>query len=65
VTHGWKKLHNEELHNLHTSIYVTRMTKLRMKWTWHVACLWEMTSAYKILVDKPKGKRKLGRTMSS
>jgi hypothetical protein len=34
---GWKKLHNEELHNLYSSTSVKRMIKARrMKWTVHV-----------------------------
>jgi hypothetical protein len=28
VTGGWKKLHNEELHNLYSSTCIIRMTKL-------------------------------------
>jgi hypothetical protein len=38
VTDGWRKLHNEELHNLHSSISKIRMTKSRrMIWTGSVA----------------------------
>jgi hypothetical protein len=36
VTGGWRKLHNEELHNLYSS--PTRMIKSRrMRWAGHVA----------------------------
>jgi hypothetical protein len=38
VTGGWRKLHNEELHNLYSSPNIIRMTKSRrMRWTGHVA----------------------------
>jgi hypothetical protein len=33
VTGGWRKLHNEELHNLYSSQSITRMIKTRrMRW---------------------------------
>jgi hypothetical protein len=38
VTGGWRKLHNEELHNFYSSPCIIRMIKSRrMRWTWHVA----------------------------
>jgi hypothetical protein len=33
----------------------------RIRWTGHVARMWEKVNAYRILVGKPKGKRPLGR----
>jgi hypothetical protein len=37
VTGAWRKLHNEELHNLYSSPNITRMTKSkRMRWAGHV-----------------------------
>jgi hypothetical protein len=37
VIGGWRKLHNEELHNLYSSPLKIRMSKSRsMSWTWHV-----------------------------
>jgi hypothetical protein len=38
VTGGWKKLHNEVLHNLYSSPSIIRIIKLRrMRWVGHVA----------------------------
>jgi hypothetical protein len=38
VTGGWRKLHNEELHNLYSSPGIIRMIKsTRMRWVGHVA----------------------------
>jgi hypothetical protein len=62
VTGGWRKLYNEELHNLYTSQNIIRMIKARrMKWEGHVVCIRQMTNVYKILVQQPVWKRPLGR----
>jgi hypothetical protein len=62
VTGGWRKLHNEELHNLYSSPNITRMFKSRkLRWVGHVARMGEKRNAYRILVGKPEGKRPLGR----
>jgi hypothetical protein len=63
VTGGWRKLHNEELHNFYSSpsILVIRIIKSRrMVWVGHVARMGEKRNAYTILVGKPEGKRPLG-----
>jgi hypothetical protein len=56
----WRKLHNEELHNLYSSLNTIRMIKSRkMRWAGHVARIGEKRNAYKILVGKPEGRRPL------
>jgi hypothetical protein len=61
VTGGWRKLHNEELHNLYSSSSIIRMIKSRrMRSAGHVARMWEKRNAYRILVGNPEGKSPLG-----
>jgi hypothetical protein len=59
-TGGWRKLHNEELHNFYSSPSIIRINK-SMQWVGHVARMGEKRSAYRILVGKPEGKRPLVR----
>jgi hypothetical protein len=63
LTGDWKKLHNEKLRNLYSSPNLIRMTKSRrMRWAGHVARMGETRNAYRILMEKPEGKRSLGRS---
>jgi hypothetical protein len=62
VAGGWRRLHNEELHNIYASTYIIRAIKSRrVRWVRNVDRMGEMRNAYKILVRKPGGKRPLRR----
>jgi hypothetical protein len=62
VTRERRKLHNEELNNLHFSPNCIRAIKYRRKrWAGHVASMGERRGVYKVLVGKLDGKRPFGR----
>jgi hypothetical protein len=62
VTRDWRKLHDEELHNLYSSPNILRMlTSRRMRWAGHVARMMATRNAYRIFVGKPREKRPLRR----
>jgi hypothetical protein len=65
VTGVWRKLYNEELHNLYSSARIIRMMKSRrMRWVEHVARMGEKKNVHRILAGNPEGKRPLGRPRS-
>jgi hypothetical protein len=56
------KRHNEELHNLYSLPSIIRIIKPRRnRRGGHVARMGDKRNAYRILVEKPGGKRPLGR----
>ena len=58
----WRRLHNEELHNLYRSPNIVRVIKSRrLRWAGHVARMEVSRSAFKIITAKPIGRRPLGR----
>jgi hypothetical protein len=61
VAGRWRRLHNEELHNLYTSPNIIRAIKSwRMRREGNVARVGEMRKAYKTSVVKPQWKRQGG-----
>jgi hypothetical protein len=53
VVGDWRRLHNEELHNLYFLPDIIRIIiSRRMRWECHVARMEEMRNVYIILVEK-------------
>ena len=62
ITGEWRKLHNSELHALHSLPNIIRNLKSRqLRWAGHVAHMELTRNSYRVLVGKPGGKRSLRR----
>jgi hypothetical protein len=58
-----RRLHNEELHNLYTSLYFIMVIISRwMRWAGHVVRIGKMSNLYKIFLRNPEGNRPPRRT---
>jgi hypothetical protein len=54
---SWRKLHNDELHDLYSWPNIVRVIKSRrMMWAGHVARMGERRGVYRVLVGGPKGR---------
>jgi hypothetical protein len=55
VSGGWRKLHNEKLHDLYSLPSIIRMMKSkRMRWARHIVYIGAESNACRILVWKPE-----------
>jgi hypothetical protein len=61
VTGEWRKLHNEELRDLYSSLSIIRIIKSRMRSAVNVARMGEKRNAYRLLLGKPEGRRPVGK----
>jgi hypothetical protein len=58
VTGEWRRLHNEELNDLYSSLNIIQAIKSRrMRWEGHVARMGVKRGAYRILAGKPEAKK--------
>jgi hypothetical protein len=63
VAGGWRRLHNEELHNLYASPNIITMSKSRMmRWAGSAARIAQMKNIYNSLIGKSEGRRPFGRS---
>jgi hypothetical protein len=64
LTGGWRKLHNEELHDLYSLPSVIGIISYRMmRWAGNIARIGCKRKTYSLLVGRnPEGKRPLGRS---
>ena len=54
----WRRFHNKEFHSFYRSPNIVRIIKSRrLGWADHVAEMKEFRNPFKILTDKPTGKR--------
>jgi hypothetical protein len=56
VAGEWRRLHNEELYDLYSSLNFIRVVKSRRRWAGHVSMVEERIDAYRVLVGETRGK---------
>ena len=62
VTGEWRRLLNEWLYALYSTPNIIQVTKSRMRWAGHVARMGDGRGAYRMLMGRPKVRRRLGRS---
>jgi hypothetical protein len=60
VTEGWRKMHNEDFHNVYSSSSIIEMKSRRMRWAGAMHGILRRMHI-RILVRRPEGKRSLRR----
>jgi len=61
VTGEWRKIHNEELNDLHSSHNIVRMINSKMRWAGHAACMAKRRVLYRVLLGKTEREGPTGR----
>jgi hypothetical protein len=49
-TGEWRRLHNEELHDLYSPDIIQAIQSRKMRWVWHVARMTERRGEYRVLM---------------
>jgi len=62
MTGEWRRQNKIELHGLYGSPNVKNCKSRRLRWAGHVARMGEKRRLYSILVERPDGRRSLGRS---
>jgi len=66
LTGGWRRSHNEELHNLQSSRGIVKLIKSRsVRWVGNEMRVGKIRHTYDILIVTPEGKLELVRTRRS
>jgi len=60
-TEEWRRLHNEELHDLYSASHIIRVIKTNEVGGGACVTYGDRRGAYKVLVERPERKRPLGR----
>jgi hypothetical protein len=63
-TGEWRKLYNEELNDLYSSLSIVRVIKSRIRLSGHVARMWGRRGVFRVLVGETRGKETTGETQA-
>jgi hypothetical protein len=57
---GWRKLHNDELHNLYSSLNIVTIISKKTRWAEHVKYMRGKRNVHEILLVNPKEPKGMG-----